>query len=296
MPSLIILAAGMGSRYGGTKQFSTFGPHDHLIMDYTIYDAVRAGFDKVVCVIRKEIKAEFNTAVQEKWQDQINIVSVFQELDTLPDEYEVPIGRTKPWGTAHALWMAEPEIDESFAIVNADDFYGRGAIQKAFNKLIMIDSNENSAFIIGYEVENTLSPHGTVSRGLCKTDNRGSLTDIEELTSIERKDGKIILKTDGIQRELNPDDLVSMNLMGFTPLVFESVRKGFHEFYQNLSSGKNAEFYLADVLTILIDKGVEVSVIPTNSEWFGVTYSEDNDWVNQRLEELHESWVYPDEF
>ncbi|MDR9418113.1 NDP-sugar synthase [Gracilimonas sp.] len=296
MPSLVILAAGMGSRYGGTKQFSTFGPHDHLIMDYTIYDAVKAGFNKVVCVIREEIEAEFNTVLQEKWQDQINIVSVFQELDALPDEFEVPEERTKPWGTAHALWMAEPEIDEPFAMVNADDFYGRGAIQKAYNKLIMMDKNENNAFIIGYEVGNTLSPHGSVSRGLCNIDGKGHLKEIKELKSIERKNGTIVSETNSEQRELNPDDLVSMNLMGFTPFVFESVREGFHEFYQNLSPGSNAEFYLAEVLSILMDKGVQISVIPTNSEWFGVTYSEDNNWVNQKLEELHESWVYPDEF
>lgn len=295
MPSLVILAAGMGSRYGGNKQFSAFGPHNHLIIDYTIYDAIKAGFGKIIFVIRKEIEPAFNESVFNKWKDRIDLRIVFQELDSLPAQYEVIEGRTKPWGTAHAVWMAEDEIDEPFAIANADDFYGREAIQKTCDRLKTFTADSNQALIVGYELGNTLSPNGSVSRGLCKVSEAGYLTGIEELKSIEKRNGKIISQTDGVERELQSQDLISMNLMGFTPPVFNAIREGFDQFYKNLAPGSTAEFYLANVLTILINEGVNVSVLPTESQWFGVTYSEDKAWVNQRLAELHGSGVYPDE-
>ncbi|MEX0724215.1 MAG: sugar phosphate nucleotidyltransferase [Gracilimonas sp.] len=295
MPSLVILAAGMGSRYGGTKQFSTFGPHDHLIIDYTVYDAIQVGFEKIVFVIRKEIEPDFNESVFNKWKDKVDLRVVFQELDSLPDSYEMPEGRTKPWGTAHAVWMAEDEINEPFTMANADDFYGRSAIQKACDQLNRMDDSSNSAFIVGYELGNTLSPHGSVSRGLCKVDESGNLIEIEELKSIEAKGEKIIAQKDREERVLRSDDLISMNLMGFTPDVFKTIRKGFDQFYKKLAPGSNAEFYLANVLTKLLKEGAEVSVIPTDSKWFGVTYSEDKTWVNEQLQQLHESGAYPDE-
>ncbi|MFD2530918.1 nucleotidyltransferase family protein [Gracilimonas halophila] len=294
MPSLVLLAAGMGSRYGGTKQFSTFGPYDHLIIDYTILDAIEAGFEKIVVVIRKEIEPAFNETVFNKWKDRIDLRVVYQELDSLPEQYQPLEGRTKPWGTAHAVWMAENEINEPFAIANADDFYGREAIQKTCDQLKKMSSDKNGAFIIGYELGNTLSPNGSVSRGLCHVDESGNLINIEELKSIEERLGKIISETDKKERELRSEDLISMNLMGFTPSVFDAIREGFDRFYKNLNPGSTAEFYLANVLTRLLNEGVNVSVIPTNSQWFGVTYSEDKEWVNRQLTELHESGVYPD--
>lgn len=295
MPSLVILAAGMGSRYGGTKQFSTFGPYDHLIIDYTIYDAIEAGFETIIFVIRKEIETAFNESVLNNWKEKIDLRVVYQELDSLPEQYGILEGRTKPWGTAHAVWMAESEIEGPFAIANADDFYGREAIKKSCDQLQKMSPHKNSAFVIGYELGNTLSPSGSVSRALCNVDDAGNLIEIEELKSIQKKTGTIVSVTGGNERELHPDDLVSMNLMGFTPPVFEAIRKGFDQFYHNLSSGSTKEFYLANVLTRLLNKGVDIAVIPTNSQWFGVTYSEDKDCVNKELADLHEAGVYPDE-
>lgn len=284
----------MGSRYGGAKQFSTFGPYDHLIIDYTIYDAIEAGFEKIVVVIRKEIEPEFNETVFNKWIDRVDLRVVYQELDSLPEQYQVIEGRTKPWGTAHAVWMVEGEINEPFAIANADDFYGREAIHKTRDQLKKMSSDINSAFIIGYELGNTLSPNGSVSRGLCNVDETGNLINIEELKSIEKRSGKIISVTDERERGLLSEDLISMNLMGFTPSVFNTISKGFDLFYEKLSPGSTAEFYLANLLTRLLNEGVNVSVIPTHSQWFGVTYSEDKEWVNRQLAELHKSGVYPD--
>lgn len=295
MSSFVILAAGMGSRYGGTKQFSTFGPYDHLIIDYTIYDAIESGFETIIFVIRKEIEPAFNESVFNNWKNKIDLCVVYQELNSLPEQYEVLEGKTKPWGTAHAVWMAESEIEAPFAIANADDFYGREAIQKTYDQLQKMSSDKNNAFIIGYELGNTLSPSGSVSRGLCNVDDAGNLTEIEELKSIQKRAGKIVSITDENKRELQPDDLISMNLMGFTPHVFETIRKGFDQFYNNLSPGSTEEFYLANVLTRLLNEGVDISVIPTNSQWFGVTYSEDKDWVYRELTELHEIGAYPDE-
>lgn len=295
MPSLVILAAGMGSRYGGTKQFSTFGPYHHLIIDYTIYDAIESGFETIIFVIRKEIEPTFNEAVFNKWKDKIDLRVVYQELNSLPEQYEVLEDRTKPWGTAHAVWMAESEIEGPFAIANADDFYGRGSIKKSCDQLKKMSPDKNSAFVIGYELGNTLSPNGSVSRALCNVDDADNLTEIEELKSIQKKAGKIVSVTGENERELHPDDLISMNIMGFTPSVFEAIRKGFDQFYRNLSPGSTVEFYLANVLTRLLNEGVDIPVIPTNSQWFGVTYSKDKDWVNRELAELHEIGAYPDE-
>lgn len=295
MPSLVILAAGMGSRYGGAKQFSTFGPYDHLIIDYAIYDAIESGFETIIFVIRKKIETTFNESVFNNWKEKIDLRVVYQELNSLPEQYEFLEGRTKPWGTAHAVWMAESEIEGPFAIANADDFYGREAIKKSCDQLQKMSPDKNSAFVIGYELGNTLSPNGSVSRALCNVDDAGNLTEIEELKSIQKNAGKIVSVTGENERELHPDDLISMNLMGFTPLVFEAIRKGFDQFYHILSTGSTEEFYLANVLTRLLNEGADIPVIPTNSQWFGVTYSEDKDWVNRELAELHELGTYPDE-
>jgi dTDP-glucose pyrophosphorylase len=296
MPSLVILAAGMGSRYGGTKQFATFGPYQRLILDYTLYDAIQAGFDKVVCVIRRQIEPAFRESVMKTWEGKIDIRVVYQELTALPEGYSVLEGRTKPWGTAHAMWMAEPEVQEAFAIVNADDFYGREGIFDAFKYLNAMDTTKPGACIVGYKLENTLSEHGTVSRGVCKGDGKGGLKSIQEMKSIFRKGDKIVADEAGTERELQPDDLVSMNLMGFSPQVFPLIHDEFAKFYKTLTPGSTAEFYLAHVLSGMIQKGQHVAMVPTDSEWFGVTYPEDNDAVNARLTELHAAGVYPDVF
>ena len=286
----------MGSRYGGTKQFATFGPFQRLILDYTLYDAIQAGFDKVVCVIRRQIEPAFRESVMKTWEGKIDIRVVYQELSALPAGYEVLEGRTKPWGTAHAMWMAESEVQEAFAIVNADDFYGREGIHDAFTYLNSMDATKPGACIVGYKLENTLSEHGTVSRGVCKGDGNGGLKSIQEMKSILKKGNIIVAEEGGIERELQPDNLVSMNLMGFSPQVFPLIHDEFARFYAKLESGSTSEFYLAHVLSAMIDRSQPVALVPTDSEWFGVTYPEDNDAVHARLSELHAAGVYPDDF
>lgn len=296
MPSLVILAAGMGSRYGGTKQFATFGPYERLILDYTLYDAIQAGFDKVICVIRRQIEPAFRESVLKSWEGKIDLRVVYQELTALPEGFEVLDGRTKPWGTAHAMWMAESEIQEPFAIVNADDFYGREGITDAFKYLNAMDPAKPGACIIGYKLENTLSENGTVSRGWCQGDGKNGLVSIKELKSIQRRGQDIVAEEDGVDRILQPDDMVSMNLMGFSPVVFSLLIEEFKRFYSALQPGSTAEFYLAHVLNAMIHRSQPVALVPTDSEWFGVTYPEDNAYVNARLAELHANGVYPDKF
>jgi len=297
MASLLILAAGMGSRYGSTKQFQKFGPRGRLLIDYTIYDAKCAGFDKFVFVIRKEIEELFNKLIVQKWKNRINICKVYQEIDSLPAQYHVPKGRKKPWGTAHAVWMAQNIVNEPFAVVNADDFYGREAIQQAQNRLNSMSSQRKNAFIIAYKLGNTLSPNGAVSRGICAVNHENYLIKINERTSIEAKSGKIILGAETKKDiHLKTQTLTCMNLLGFTPSVFETIRIGFQQFYQNLLPDSQAEYYIASVLNLLIGEGTKISVIPTHSTWFGVTYHKDKEWVNRRLTQLHASGEYPNDF
>lgn len=294
-PTLVILAAGMGSRFGGTKQLSGFGPHQHLIIDYTIYDALLSGFKKIVIVIRKELESEFKTTLIRKWKNKVEFSVVYQELNSLPEKYTIPSSRTKPWGTAHAVWMAENEVDNAFVIVNADDFYGREALLQAASMLKELNSIETTAFIIGYKLNHTLSPNGAVSRGICITNENSELVKITELTSIIEKDGNIFAEINGEKTMMHDNYIVSMNLMGFSSTIFDVISRGFESFYNTLNSNCNAEFYLAEVLNNLLMNGFKIPVITTESQWFGVTYSEDALWVNARLIEMHTSGIYPDD-
>ncbi len=294
-PSLVILAAGIGSRYGGIKQLDGFGPHGERIIDYTVFDGIRAGYGKIIFVIRGEIEEDFNDAILSKWKDKADIRVVFQELDNLPMGYKVPPGRTKPWGTAHAVWMAEKEISEPFAIVNADDFYGFNGLKSAADYLGGLDDDQHGACLLGYEVKNTLTNHGSVSRGVCGVDDDGHLTEIVERTKIIRDaNGEIYFEENGQRTHLNPDTLVSMNLMGFTSKVFEEIRIGFDAIYQQSSENPKVEYYIPTVLNKLIQNGLKVPVISTPDQWFGVTYKEDKPWVREQFSKLHEEGTYPE--
>lgn len=298
MASLVILAAGLGSRYGSTKQFEEFGPHNRLLIEYTIYDAIHAGFDKIVFVIRKENEDLFNKLILKKWGNKVDISIVYQEINSLPGQYKVPKERIRPWGTAHAIWMTQKVIKEPFAVVNADDFYGREAIQIAKNQLKSMSTVTKKAFIVAYKLGNTLSPNGPVSRGICSLDREKNLIKIKEITAIQAQ-GEKILSTDGAKKEvpLNTHTLVSMNLLGFTPSVFKTINEGFQRFYHNLlPNNSQAEYYIATVLNLLIEKELKISVIPSDSTWFGVTHQKDKDWVNRKLAHLHKSGVYPNDF
>ncbi len=293
-PSLVILAAGIGSRYGGIKQLDGFGPHGERIIDYTVYDAIKAGYGKIIFVIRKEIEDDFNQLILEKWKNKAEVRVVHQELDSLPPGYIVPDGRVRPWGTAHATWMAEKEISEPFAIVNADDFYGFQSLKEAADHLRSIESDEHGACIVAYEISKTLTEFGSVSRGVCQSSQQGFLTEIIERTKVFRNgDGKIYFEENKQNTCLDPGTLVSMNLMGFSPKVFEVIRSGFDEIYQQANDNPKIEYYIPSVLNQLIHLGVKVPVIPTKDHWFGVTYLEDKTWVQQQFDNLHKENLYP---
>jgi NDP-sugar pyrophosphorylase family protein len=292
-PSLVILAAGIGSRYGGIKQLDGFGPNQERIIDYTVYDAIQVGFGKIVFVIRKAIDGPFRELIYDRWKDKIDIRIVYQELDSLPDGYTVPEGREKPWGTAHAVWMAEPVVSEPFAIVNADDFYGRQSLQVAADYLQKQQPGEQAACMIGYLLKNTLTDAGTVSRGVCEANDEDLLVSITERTKIARGEEGIYFEEEGNKLLLDEDTMVSMNLMGFTPRVFETISEGFDAIYQEGRSNLKKEYYIPSVLNQWIQHDVNVPLLKTTDQWFGVTYSEDKPWVSEQLEILHQNGVYP---
>lgn len=293
-PSLVILAAGIGSRYGGIKQLDEFGPAGERIIDYTVHDALEAGYKNIVFVIRKAIEKDFKEAILDKWKDKASIRVAFQELDSLPNSYVVPEGREKPWGTAHAVWMAENKINEPFAIVNADDFYGRNSLIAAREELEKMDPNQHGACLIGYQLKNTLSTSGSVSRGVCEVDDHGYLVGINERTKIEKESSGIYYEEGDRKVKLSPAALVSMNLMGFTPKVFEEISNGFDSVYKQAGKNQKIEYGIPTVLNNLIKKGIKVPVIPTKDQWFGVTYANDKSWVKEQLSDLHRKGVYPD--
>ncbi len=293
-PSLVILAAGIGSRYGGIKQLDGFGPSQERIIDYTVYDAIKAGFGKIVFVIRKAIDEPFKKLVFDRWKGKIDLRIVYQELDSLPDGYRVPEGREKPWGTAHAVWMAEKEIQEPFAIVNADDFYGRGSLAVAADFLLPLKNGEKAACMVGYQLKNTLTDAGTVSRGICEADTSNKLVIIRERTNIARGVDGIYFEEDGERYTLDEDMIVSMNLMGFTPSVFETIAVGFDQIYEESLNNLKKEYFIPSILNEWIQSGVEVPLLKTDDQWFGVTYSEDKPWVKEQLSKLHRKGIYPD--
>lgn len=295
-PTLLVLAAGMGSRYGGLKQMDGVGPNGETIMDYSIRDAIRAGFGKVVFVIRHSFENEFKAAINpQRFDNKIEMEYVFQELDKLPEGFKVPEGREKPWGTNHAILMAKDVVNEPFAIINADDFYGLDAFCVMAEYLQTLNADSKGDYcMVGYKLENTLSENGSVSRGVCSIDNNNYLVSMTERTSIARTEKGIEYKdTDGSMHPLSADATVSMNLFGFTPDYFVESEKLFVEFLQKSGNELKSEYYIPFAVNTFIDRGyAKMRVLKTTAQWFGVTYKEDRPMVVTRLKELHDKGIY----
>lgn len=292
-PTLVILAAGMASRYGSLKQIQSFGPSGETIMEYSIYDAIRAGFGKVVFIIRKEFENEFREIFGKKLEGRVKVEYVFQDLRSYLNEIEVPADRTKPWGTAHAVLCAKDAVKEPFAVINADDFYGRDAFEKAY-RFLTGDVNPKKHAIIGYELLKTLSEHGTVNRGVCQVDAQGNLTSIAERLNISLKDGVIVCE-DGLEpRTLPLDSSVSMNFWCFHTSIFDISQQMFDAFVKENAGNPKAEFFIPIVADAFTKSGEGViPVIPTTAQWFGVTYKEDAPSVQASLDALVAAGEYP---
>lgn len=291
-PTLVIMAAGMGSRYGDLKQIDTFGPSGETIVDYTVYDALKVGFTKIVFIIRKHLENDFKDKFRELI-DHAEVHFVFQELDVLPDDLKVPEGRVKPWGTGHAILMAGEVVNEPFAVVNADDFYGRSALQMIFDQLSNLDNNQLQACMIAYQMKNTLSDHGSVSRGLCEVSLTGDLKSINEKTEIYKGDGKPYYVEESEKFPLTGNEPVSMNLMGFTSPVFDLIESLFIDFHRESGARPKAEFYIPTVLDNVRKSGKRVPVLVTNESWFGVTYKEDKLTAQLTLQRMIQEGTYP---
>ena len=294
-PTLLVLAAGMGSRYGGLKQMDGVGPNGETILDYSVNDAIRAGFGKVVFVIRGSFAEQFKQHVNaDHYGNKIEVEYVYQELDKLPKGFSVPEGREKPWGTNHAILMAKDVIHEPFAIINADDFYGRDAFRVMADHLRTLDGKQGDYCMVGYRLENTLSENGTVSRGVCETDEKGMLIGMTERTSIGRTEDGIKYKdADGSMHPLAADTTVSMNLFGFTPDYFEKSEELFVDFLKEHGNELKSEYYIPFAVNTFIHNGyATMTVLKTTAQWFGVTYKEDRPMVVARLKKLHDQGVY----
>ncbi len=293
--TLLILAAGVASRYGSMKQVEGFGPHQETIMDYSIYDAIQAGFDKVVFIIREEFSENFKAIFEPKLKGRIATDYVFQEMDSFLDGSPLPAGRTKPWGTAHAVLCARNAINGPFAVINADDFYGLDAFQK-MAKFLQNECRDDQYGLVGYELGKTLSENGSVSRGVCEVDKNNNLKSIKERTKITKENGQIIFEeADGSKHPLTPDTSVSMNFFGFGPSFFEWSQRLFKEFLEQNRENPKAEFFIPIVVDYFISHQVGmVKVLPTGAQWFGVTYKEDAPAVRGDLRALIAGGLYPE--
>ncbi len=291
-PTLVILAAGMASRYGSMKQVEGFGPNGETIMDYSIFDAIRAGFGKVVFIIRKEYAESFQSVFEPKLKNRIETAYVFQELDMYTDGFERNAERTKPWGTSHAVLCAKEAVDGPFAVINADDFYGSNAFNNAA-AFLNVACNEKNYAIVGYDLVKTLSAHGTVNRGVCSLNNNGNLASVIERINISKK-GDVIVCDDGIEpAELAANTRVSMNFWCFDPSFFGYTQKLFSIFLKEVGTELKSEFFIPLVGDQFIKEGGTIEVIPTTSLWFGVTYKEDAPFVKQSLDKLISDGDYP---
>ena len=292
-PTLVILAAGMGSRYGGLKQIDGVGPNEEPIIEYSIYDAIRAGFGKVVFIIRRDIEEAFKAKFAGKFEDKIAVDYVFQEKDSF-----VPAGtntdyREKPWGTAHAMLVAATAVEEPFAVINADDYYGVEAFQ-TIHKFLTEDSTPSQHAMVGYILRNTLSDHGTVNRGVATADD-GFLTTVVERLKIGHRDGAVSYLIDEEPHELDIDSVVSMNFWGFHPAIFKQTERMFHDFVASTAGQPRAEFLIPEVVDELINTGqAKVRVLTSEDRWYGVTYKEDKPMVVDAFQKLLDNQVYPD--
>jgi hypothetical protein len=292
-PTLLVLAAGIGSRYGGLKQMDPIGADGETIVDYSIYDAIRAGFRRVVFVIRGDIEAQFREVIGARFEKRIAVEYIFQELDKLPPGYSLPLKRTKPWGTGHAILMAADVVRGPFAAINADDFYGANSFRILARHLRSDDAN---FAMVGFILRNTLSDFGSVARGLCRVTDGGFLESVTEMTKIHRHGGDVTASTpDGTVLRLTGDETVSMNMWGFTPALFGELRERFTEFLKSHGHDEKSEFYIPSAVNEIVQVGhARVKMLQTPDSWFGVTYREDRPRVINSIRELIERGVYPE--
>lgn len=295
-PTLLVMAAGLGSRYGGIKQIAPVGPGGEAILEYSVYDALRAGFGKVVFVIRKELEKDFNEVFGNKFRNRVDIEYVFQELNKIPEGFTIPSERVKPWGTGHAVLMAKDVIKTPFAAINADDYYGIDAFKNMAEYLKKQDFADSNFAMVGYLLGKTMSEHGSVSRGICSVDKHRMLLNVTEFTKICYTENGIEDVTDETtQVLLNKDDVVSMNFWGFTPVFFGQLEKLFRDFLSQNINNIKSEFYIPFVVDTLIKKNAaNVKVLNSDDEWFGITYPEDKPLVQQKLKELTDKGIYPE--
>jgi dTDP-glucose pyrophosphorylase len=290
-PTLVIMAAGMGSRYGGLKQIDPVGPSGEIVLDYSVYDAIRAGFGKVVFIIRPEIEEAFKEVIGTKLEGQIDVEIVFQTSEKIPEGFSIPEGRTKPWGTGQAVLMAKDVVHEPFAVINADDFYGRETFEVIGRKLAETDVDSTDFSMVGFYIKNTLSPNGSVARGYCDVQD-GMLATVTEYFEIERGEDGMIRHAGG---EMADDDMVSMNTWGFTPRLFGFLEQGFVTFLERAGGELKSEYLLPELVDGLIRRGeATVEVLPSDEKWMGVTYTEDKPDVMGGIRALVDAGVYPD--
>lgn len=293
-PTLVVLAAGMGSRYGGLKQLDKLGPSGETIMDYSVYDAIRAGFGKVVFVIRKSFEQDFREIFVSKLEGKIEVELVFQELNNIPEGITFPEERTKPWGTGHAILVAKDAVKEPFVVINADDFYGAEAYQETAD-FLNSKASEAEYAMCGYQLGKTLSDFGSVSRGVCQTDADGYLETVVERTSITKENGIVTYTQDDEKHQLSENDIVSMNFWGFHPSIFMHLEEKFTEFIKANSDDIKSEFYIPFVVDDLMKEGkVKTNVLKSESTWFGVTYQEDRPATVDKIKALVDSGKYPE--
>ncbi len=292
--TLVLLAAGMGSRYGGVKQIDGVGPNGEALIDYSIYDALEAGFTNLCFIIRAEIEDAVREFFAGKFPAEITVQYAVQSLTDVPGSSSVPSDRAKPWGTAHAVYAARNVVTTPFAVVNADDFYGRDSYVKLHRHLADLNASDTEYAMVGFRLEETLSPYGTVSRGICSTDEDGFLTRIVEHTKIERLGNRIISNRGESTEELAADAIASMNMFGFAPSVFPLIEREFAAFLAESASDPKAEFYIPSLMTSLIaSDDARMKVLPTSSRWFGMTYREDREAVQKSIVQFIEEGTYP---
>jgi hypothetical protein bfra3_23222 len=295
-PTLFILAAGMGSRYGGLKQLDGLGPSGETIMDYSVYDALRAGFGKIVFVIRHDFEQEFRDKVISKYEGHVPVEVVFQDIDNIPAGFTRNPERTKPWGTNHAVLMGKEVIKEPFAVINADDYYGADSFRILGDFLRSVEGKRGHYCMVGFKIENTLSENGGVSRGLCEVSPEGDLTGVTECHGIQRKDGRLVQTgADGSEIPFPEGANVSMNMWGFTPDYFDYSEKAFVKFLEKNAGELKAEFYIPTVVNDLIEnKEIVLKVKETPSKWFGVTYAADRPATVAQFRKLVDEGIYPE--
>lgn len=295
-PTLVILAAGMGSRYGGMKQIDGVGSHGEPIIEFSIYDAKEAGFGKVVLIIKKEHEAAFRKALTDKIEPKMPVEFVYQDMNDIPEGFTVPEGRVKPWGTTHALLACRHAVHEPFALINADDFYGKDAY-KVLADYLTNDIKDDAYAMVGYKCTNTLTENGTVTRGVCEQDENGYLKHIVEIQKIAKKDGHAVYEDNGTWKPLDDDELVSMNFWGFTPKIFDEIAPIFKDFLaRNLEANPlKCEHVIPTAVGQLIDEGkCTVKMLSSKDKWFGVTYKEDKPDVVAKIQKMKDEGVYPD--